>query len=88
MTYETTVDEGDFVVLLSLASYATMWDRILSRALIAAHEYVASTHLLAPDGDGDGTHRLVVSVDGALTWARVEEMETTIERAWAQELGQ
>jgi len=70
---------------LTYTAHAMLWDRTFSHALVAAHPYVASTHLVPPDGAKP--HRLVVTVTGELTWKMVEEMESTVRRAWLKEMG-
>lgn len=83
--YRIDARDDALEIELTYTAHALLWDRTFSQALCAAHEYVASTHLVPPDGARP--HRLVVTVTGPLTWARIEEMEATVRRAWLKEMG-
>jgi len=85
-TYRVATTGDTFEVEISHSSFAMLWDRTFSHALVAAHAYVTSTHLVPPDGTRP--HRLVVTVAGELTWKMVEEMEATVRRAWAKEMAE
>lgn len=79
--YDVTVTDGLFTVNVPFLSYAVSWDRVFAHAL-ARLDYVAGTHLIPPDSDAF-PYRLVVSVNGDLTWARIEEMQTVVDTAYA-----
>lgn len=79
--YDVTVSEGLFTVNVPFYSYCLSWDTVFAHAL-ARLDYVTGTHLVPPDTDAQ-PYRLVVSITGDLTWARVEEMQTVVDTAYA-----
>lgn len=79
--YEFAENDGLFKVLMGFYSYCVMWDAVFAQAL-ARLPYVRATHLVPPTSEAF-PYELVVSVDGDLTWARIEEMQATVDAAYA-----
>jgi len=83
LMYECRTAGGLFLVDMCLPLYALMIDDDWAREL-AALDYVRGTHVERRDGR---PVTLAVTVDGALTWARVEEMQATVDRVFSREMG-
>ena len=81
--YEFAENDGLFKVLMGFYSYCVMWDAVFAQAL-ARLPYVRATHLVPPASEAF-PYELVVSVDGALTWQRIEEMQGVVDAAYASE---
>ena len=79
--YDFAVNDGMFKVLLGFYSYCVMWDAVFAHAL-ARLDYVRSTHLVPPASEAF-PYELVVTIDGDLTWERIEEMQRVVDAAYA-----